>query len=102
MKFSIHPTRLCGDSSMESRKSGSLHFDMDKKRLEWRVGLFVFIGLAVLGVMLLQFSKGASLFRPAYDLYLKAKNVGSLKTRASVLMSGVQIGTVSDIQLNPE
>jgi phospholipid/cholesterol/gamma-HCH transport system substrate-binding protein len=75
---------------------------MDKKRLEWRVGLFVFIGLAVLGIMLLQFSKGASLFRPAYDLYLKAKNVGSLKTRASVLMSGVQIGTVSDIQLNPE
>jgi phospholipid/cholesterol/gamma-HCH transport system substrate-binding protein len=75
---------------------------MEKKRLEWRVGLFVFIGLVVLGVMLLQFSKGTSLFRPSYDLYLKAKNVGSLKTRATVLMSGVQIGTVSDIRLNPE
>lgn len=74
---------------------------MDKKRLEWRVGVFVFIGLIVLGGLLLQFSKGTSMFKPKYHLYLKAKNVGGLKTRASVLMSGVQIGTVSDIALNP-
>src|SRR3954470_13385005 len=74
---------------------------MDKKRLEWRVGLFVFIGLLGLGVLLLQFSKGTSLFKPTYELYLKAKNVGGLKTRASVLMAGVSIGTVSDINLNP-
>jgi phospholipid/cholesterol/gamma-HCH transport system substrate-binding protein len=75
---------------------------MDKKRLEWRVGLFVFIGLAVLGGLLLQFSRGTSLFRPTYNLYLVAKNVGGLKRNASVLMSGVQIGTVSDIELNPQ
>jgi len=75
---------------------------MDKKRLEWRVGLFVFIGLVVLVVLLLQFSKGTSLFKPTYNLYLKAKNVGGLKTRASVLMAGVQIGTVSEIALNPQ
>ncbi|HXT12654.1 MAG TPA: MlaD family protein [Candidatus Angelobacter sp.] len=75
---------------------------MDKKRLEWRVGLFVFIGLAVLAVLLLQFSKGTSLFKPTYNLYLKAKNVGGLKTKATVLMAGVQIGTVSEIALNPE
>jgi phospholipid/cholesterol/gamma-HCH transport system substrate-binding protein len=75
---------------------------MDKKRLEWRVGLFVFIGLAVLGVLLLQFSKGTSLFRPTYNLYLVAKNVGGLKKSASVLMSGVPIGTVSNIRLNPQ
>jgi phospholipid/cholesterol/gamma-HCH transport system substrate-binding protein len=75
---------------------------MDKKRLEWRVGLFVFIGLVVLAALLLQFSKGTSLFKPTYNLYLKAKNVGGLKQRASVLMAGVQIGTVSDIALNPQ
>ena len=74
---------------------------MDNKRLEWKVGLFVFIGLVLLAGLLLQFSKGTSLFRPTYNLYLKAKNVGGLKTRASVLMAGVQIGTVSDIELNP-
>jgi len=75
---------------------------MDKKRLEWKVGLFVFIGLAVLAALLLQFSRGTSLFRPTYNLYLVAKNVGGLKRNASVLMSGVQIGTVSDIELNPQ
>ena len=74
---------------------------MDTKRLEWRVGLFVFVGLAVLAVLLVQFSKGASLFRPTYDLYLTAKNVGGLKPRAFVLMAGVQVGTVSAIDLNP-
>lgn len=75
---------------------------MDKKRLEWKVGLFVFIGLAVLVVLLVQFSKGTSLFRPTYDLFLRAKNVGGLKSKTGVLMAGVQIGTVSDIKLNPE
>jgi phospholipid/cholesterol/gamma-HCH transport system substrate-binding protein len=75
---------------------------MDKKRLEWRVGVFVFIGMVVLTVLLLQFSKGTSLFRPAYDLYLKAGNVGGLKARTGVSMAGVQIGMVSDIKLNPE
>jgi phospholipid/cholesterol/gamma-HCH transport system substrate-binding protein len=73
----------------------------NKRRFEWKVGLFVFIGLVVLGVLLLQFSKGTALFRPTYNLYLTAKNVGGLKVRASVLMAGVQIGTVSDIRLNP-
>jgi ABC-type transporter Mla subunit MlaD len=75
---------------------------MEKKRLEWRVGLFVFVGLVVLAGLLLQFSKGTSLFRPTYSLFLKTSNVGGLKKHASVLMSGVPIGTVSDIELNPQ
>jgi phospholipid/cholesterol/gamma-HCH transport system substrate-binding protein len=74
---------------------------MEKRHLEWKVGLFVFIGLVVLGVLLLQFSKGTFLFRPTYNLYLTARNAGGLKSRASVLMAGVQIGTVSDVKLNP-
>ena len=75
---------------------------MNQKSLEWKVGLFVFIGLLVLGVLLLQFSKGMSLFRPTYNLYLVAKNVGGLKARSGVLMAGVQVGTVSEIKLNPD
>ena len=74
---------------------------MSKTRLEWKVGLFVFIGLVLLAVLLLEFSKGLTFFRPTYDIYLRSSNVGGLKTRAGVLMSGVQIGTVSDIRLAP-
>ena len=72
---------------------------MEQKRLETKVGLFVFIGLALLAVLLIQFSKGTSLFRGTYTLRLHAENVGGLKPRASVLLAGVQVGSVSDIQL---
>jgi phospholipid/cholesterol/gamma-HCH transport system substrate-binding protein len=75
---------------------------MSKSRLEWKVGLFVFVGLVVLGLLLLQFSKGNNFFRPTKIILLRAANVGGLKTRASVLMAGVQIGTVSDIKLGPQ
>src|SRR5579859_1657614 len=74
---------------------------MSKSRLQWKVGLFVFIGLVLLAALLLGFSKGLSLFRPTYDIYLRSANVGGLKPRASVLISGVQVGTVSDIRLAP-
>ena len=72
---------------------------MEKSRLETKVGLFVFIGLALLAVLLIQFSKGTSLFRGTYTLRLHASNVGGLKPRAGVLLAGVQVGSVSDIQL---
>jgi len=72
---------------------------MDKSRLETKVGLFVFVGLVLLAVLLIQFSKGTSIFRGTYELRLHAANVGGLKQRASVLLSGVQVGGVSDIQL---
>jgi phospholipid/cholesterol/gamma-HCH transport system substrate-binding protein len=75
---------------------------MNKARLEWKVGLFVFIGLVVLGGLLLQFSKSASFFRKTYNVLLRAPNVGGLKVRAQVLMAGVQVGTVSDIKLGPQ
>jgi phospholipid/cholesterol/gamma-HCH transport system substrate-binding protein len=75
---------------------------MTQSRLEWKVGLFVFIGLALLAALLVEFSKGLTLFRPTYTIYLRADNVGGLKQRAGVMMSGVQVGTVSDIELAPD
>ena len=72
---------------------------MDKSRLETKVGLFVIVGLVLLAVLLIQFSKGTSIFRGTYVLRLHADNVGGLKQRASVLLAGVQVGGVSDIQL---
>ena len=75
---------------------------MSKSRLEWKVGLFMFISLVVLAALLLQFSKGTSFFRRTKTILLRAPNVSGLKVRASVLMAGVQIGTVSDIKLGPQ
>ena len=75
---------------------------MSKSRLEWRVGLFVFIGLLLVAGLLLAFSKGTTFWRHTYTLRLRAGNVGGLKVRSTVLMSGVQVGTVSDIKLSPD
>jgi phospholipid/cholesterol/gamma-HCH transport system substrate-binding protein len=75
---------------------------MSKARLEVKVGLFILIGLVLLGFLLLQFSKGASLFRPTYTINLVTENAGGLRRDASVLMAGVAVGTVSEIQLAPD
>jgi phospholipid/cholesterol/gamma-HCH transport system substrate-binding protein len=69
--------------------------------LQWKVGLFVAVALVALALLLLEFSKGISLFSSSYTILMRAANVGGLKPRAQVLMAGVQVGTVSDIKLAP-
>jgi phospholipid/cholesterol/gamma-HCH transport system substrate-binding protein len=72
---------------------------MEKSRLETKVGLFVVLGLALLAALLILFSKSVSPFSRTYALRLHASNVGGLKERATVLLAGVQVGSVSRIQL---
>jgi phospholipid/cholesterol/gamma-HCH transport system substrate-binding protein len=74
---------------------------MEKSRLEIKVGLFVFIGLAVLAALLIQFSKGTSPFLGHFTLRLHAQNAGGLKKDAGVLLSGVPVGSVQSIVLEP-
>lgn len=74
---------------------------MDEKRLKMKVGLFVVIALALLALMVIQFSKGASVFENRYTLKLHTANVGGLKPRSSVLLAGVTVGSVRHIQLEP-
>jgi len=74
---------------------------MNKSRLEMKVGLFVLIGLVLLAALLIAFSKGNSLFRNTYKLNLRASNVGGLKQHATVLLAGVQVGSVDHIELAP-
>ena len=75
---------------------------MNRSRLELKVGIFVTICLGLLVGLLLQFSKGTTLFRHTYAIILNTSNVGGLRPRASVLLSGVQVGTVYDIKLAPD
>jgi phospholipid/cholesterol/gamma-HCH transport system substrate-binding protein len=76
---------------------------MNRSRSDLKVGLFVLICLGVLAALLLQFSKGTgTLFHSTYTVILRTSNVGGLKARAQVLMSGVQVGTVAKTLLGPE
>ena len=74
---------------------------MNQSRLAIKVGVFVAIGLALLAVLLMNFSKGFSLFTPTYFLNLKAGSVGGLKKNANVLLSGVPVGKVASFDVAP-
>jgi phospholipid/cholesterol/gamma-HCH transport system substrate-binding protein len=74
---------------------------MEKSRLEIKVGLFVALGLILLVALLVQFSKGTSLFQGTYILKLHAANVGGLKQNSGVLLAGVGVGSVKELQLEP-
>lgn len=75
---------------------------MNTSRSEWKVGLFVLTGLVLLAALLLQFAKGTSFFKPAYEIRLTASNIGAIKPNSAVLMSGIQIGSVTGTELNPD
>ncbi|MCX7722977.1 MAG: MlaD family protein [Verrucomicrobiae bacterium] len=75
---------------------------MNPTTLERKVGLFVAVGLALLVALVILFSKGVSLNLQTYNVQMRTSNVGGLKRGAAVLMSGVQVGTVSAIRLAPD
>jgi len=75
---------------------------MSKSRLEWKVGLFVIICLGLLAAVLIQFSKGTGFLKHTKRILLQSGNGSGLKPRASVLMAGVQIGSVAGIKLGPQ
>lgn len=75
---------------------------MENTAIARKVGAFVVVALAIIAVLLLNFSKGASLFTPTYRVRVEAVNVGGLKKGAPVLMAGVQIGVVRDMDLSED
>ncbi len=74
---------------------------MNNKKMVMKVGIFVLIGLVLAAAMVMRFSKGTGL-STTYRLYLQARNAGGIIPGASVLMAGVPIGSVSEIQLAPD
>ncbi len=72
---------------------------MNESRRTLAVGLFVFIGLVVIGGLLLQFSKGGALFTPTYELRMLSSGAPGLVQNASVQIAGVRVGHVDRIEL---
>ena len=71
---------------------------MNETRLAGRVGAFMVMAIILVAVLLLVFSKGMTWFTPTYTLRLRADNVGGLKSRSAVLISGVAVGTVVNLR----
>ncbi|HYE29864.1 MAG TPA: MlaD family protein [Methylomirabilota bacterium] len=73
-----------------------------KPRYELKVGLFVLVSLVLLAGLIMRFSKGASPLTKVYHLNIQAENVGGIIPGAGVLMAGVPIGSIREIELNPD
>jgi virulence factor Mce-like protein len=72
------------------------------KGLEFKVGLFVFAGLAVLAVLVVQFGRVGEGFKTYYDLTVQFENASGLLKSSDVLMSGAKVGRVAGgLKLNP-
>lgn len=77
---------------------------MKKSTLEIMVGLFVVLGLAA--VVFLSFRVAGGGFwgssQPTYTVYASFSDIGGLKVKAPVKASGVLVGRVGDIRLDPQ
>jgi phospholipid/cholesterol/gamma-HCH transport system substrate-binding protein len=72
---------------------------MNESRFASRVGVFVGIGLVLIALLVLNFSKGVTLFHGTYNLRLIMPTVAGLKPSADVMLAGVPIGKVTDTVL---
>jgi phospholipid/cholesterol/gamma-HCH transport system substrate-binding protein len=72
---------------------------MNNSRLELKVGVFVVVGVALVALLILNFSKGITLFNSTYRLRVVLPNAAGLKPSADVMMAGVSIGKVSAMDL---
>jgi phospholipid/cholesterol/gamma-HCH transport system substrate-binding protein len=72
------------------------------RSVELGTGLFVLLGLAALFFLTTQ-TTGSSGFSAseAFEVTARFENVGSLKDRAPVSMSGVTIGRVTSVEFDP-
>jgi phospholipid/cholesterol/gamma-HCH transport system substrate-binding protein len=73
---------------------------MSKSRMEWKVGLFVLLGLVLAAALVILFNKGSGPLTPVYRVRMQAKDVSGVIPGSSVLMAGVRIGSVERIELN--
>ena len=76
---------------------------LQTRSVEIGTGLFVLLGMGALFFLTTK-TTGSDDFKAAevYEVEARFENVGSLRTRAPVAMSGVTIGRVTGISFDPE
>src|SRR5207247_11081637 len=66
-----------------------------ERGLEFKVGIFVFVGLALLGALLVQFGRLGEGFKTYYPLTVRFTNASGLLKGSDVLLAGARIGKVA-------
>jgi virulence factor Mce-like protein len=66
-----------------------------ERGLEFKVGIFVFVGLAMLAALLVQFGRLGEGFKTYYALTIRFNNASGLLKGSDVLLAGARIGKVA-------
>ena len=75
---------------------------MQSKSKEFLVGVFVLIGLIAVAALSLRVGNlGSNSNSEGYQILAKFENIGGLTSKAPVRMSGVTIGRVVSINIDP-
>ncbi|MDZ7814622.1 MAG: MlaD family protein [Planctomycetota bacterium] len=74
---------------------------MDERKMEFRTGLAVVIGLIILAALVI-FAGGLNFLRDYYNIKAVFKTAGGIKRGAPVRMAGVEIGRVKSISIETE
>jgi phospholipid/cholesterol/gamma-HCH transport system substrate-binding protein len=64
--------------------------------LEFKVGIFVFVGLAMLGALVVQFGRLGEGFKTYYTITVRFDDASGLLKGTDVLLAGARIGKVAD------
>jgi phospholipid/cholesterol/gamma-HCH transport system substrate-binding protein len=73
---------------------------MKKMDLEFTVGIFMIIGILCLGYLSIRMGKLEIFDRTSYEIQAVFANSGGLKAGSSVVIAGVEIGSVKDVTLD--
>lgn len=74
---------------------------MKHTKLELYVGLFVLLGVAAIAYLTLRIGTGSLINGDTYVVESRFANAGGLHTGSSVLMSGVTVGRVEGVRMEP-
>src|SRR5437899_8140829 len=66
-----------------------------ERGLEFKVGIFVFAGLAMLGALVVQFGRLGEGFKTYYGVTVRFSDASGLLKGSDVLLAGARIGKVS-------
>ncbi|MEH6443897.1 MAG: outer membrane lipid asymmetry maintenance protein MlaD [Oceanospirillaceae bacterium] len=75
---------------------------MHTRTIEILVGLFLVCGLLAGLALAMSVSGLSGTSQDTYKIYAHFENIGGLTKKAEVTVAGVQVGTVTNIQLEPE
>jgi phospholipid/cholesterol/gamma-HCH transport system substrate-binding protein len=73
--------------------------ETNKPKFKVRLGLFIIIGIAIFSIALFIIGKQKNMFDPVFKLTANFRNVSGLEVGSNIRFSGINVGTVDNINI---